>query len=31
METAQIYARIQPRQLKEAMNFYEGRALEVLS
>lgn len=31
LETTQVYARIQPRQLKEAMNFYEVRALEVLS
>src|SRR5438093_4351775 len=25
------YARIQPKELKESMSFYEGRALEVLS
>src|SRR5215831_8232334 len=30
IETTQTYARIQPQQLKEAVNFYESRALEVL-
>jgi site-specific recombinase XerD len=31
LETTQVYARIQPKELKEAVNFYESRALEVLS
>jgi site-specific recombinase XerD len=31
LEMPQIYARIQPQQLKNAMHFYEARALEVLS
>ena len=31
IETTQVYARIQPQQLKDALNFYESRALEVLS
>ena len=30
-ETTQVYACIQPTGLKEAMNLYESRALEVLS
>jgi len=31
IETTQIYAQIQPKHLKQAMNFYEAKALEVLS
>jgi site-specific recombinase XerD len=31
IETTQVYAQIQPRQLKQAVNFYEAKALEVLS
>jgi integrase/recombinase XerC len=31
IETTQVYARIQPAELKAAVNFYESRALEVLS
>jgi site-specific recombinase XerD len=31
LETTQVYARIQPKALKEAVSFYEARALEVLS
>jgi len=31
IETTQIYAQIQPRQLKQSVEFYEARALEVLS
>ena len=31
IETTQVYARIQPQQLKDAVSFYEARALEVLS
>jgi integrase/recombinase XerC len=31
LETTQVYARIQPRHLKEAVNFYEAKALEVLT
>lgn len=31
IETTQVYASIQPQQLKGTMNFYEARALEVLS
>ena len=31
IETTQIYAQIQPRQLKQAVSFYESKALEVLS
>jgi len=30
IETTQIYAQIQPRQLKQAVSFYESRALDVL-
>jgi site-specific recombinase XerD len=29
-ETTQIYAQIQPRQLKQAVNFYEAKALDVV-
>jgi len=31
IETTQVYARIQFEELKGAVNFYESRALEVLS
>ena len=31
IETTQIYAQIQPAQLKQTVNFYEARALEVLT
>ena len=31
LETTQVYARIQPKELKEAVSFYESKALEVLS
>ena len=31
IETTQVYAQIQPRQLKQTVNFYEAKALEVLS
>jgi integrase/recombinase XerC len=31
IETTQVYAHIRPRQLKQAVNFYEAKALEVLS
>ena len=31
IETTQVYAQIQPHQLKAAVNFYESKALEVLS
>jgi integrase/recombinase XerC len=31
IETTQIYAQIQPEQLKQSVNFYEGRALEALT
>jgi integrase/recombinase XerC len=31
LETTQVYARMQPKELKAAVNFYESRALEVLS
>jgi integrase/recombinase XerC len=31
LETTQVYARIQPRHLKEAVNFYEAKALEILT
>ena len=31
IETTQVYARIQFEELKAAVNFYESRALEVLS
>jgi len=31
LETTQVYSRIQPKELKAAVNFYESRALEVLS
>jgi integrase/recombinase XerC len=31
IETTQIYAQIQPRQLKQAVSFYEAKALDVLS
>jgi len=31
IETTQIYAQIQPAQLKQTVNFYEARALEALS
>jgi site-specific recombinase XerD len=31
IETTQVYAQIQPKQLKQAVNFYEAKALEVLS
>ena len=31
METTQLYAQIQPAQLKAAVNFYEAKALEVLT
>ena len=31
LETAQVYAQIQPKELEESVNFYESRALEVLS
>ena len=31
LETTQVYARIQPQELKEAVSFYESKALEVLS
>jgi site-specific recombinase XerD len=31
IETTQVYARIRPGDLKAAVNFYESRALEVLS
>jgi site-specific recombinase XerD len=31
LETTQVYARIQPKERKAAVNFYEARALEVLS
>ena len=31
IETTQVYAQIQPAQLKQSVSFYEARALEVLS
>jgi site-specific recombinase XerD len=31
LETTQTHARIQPKELREAVSFYESRALEVLS
>ena len=31
IETTQVYAHIKPHQLKEAVNFYESKASEVLS
>jgi integrase/recombinase XerC len=31
LETTQLYAQIQPAQLKQAVNFYEAKALEVLT
>jgi integrase/recombinase XerC len=31
IETTQVYAHLQPAELKAAVNFYESRALEVLS
>jgi integrase/recombinase XerC len=31
IDTTQVYAQIQPRQLKEAVSFYEAKALDVLS
>jgi integrase/recombinase XerC len=31
IETTQVYAQIQPHQLKAAVNFYESKALELLS
>ena len=31
LETTQVYARIQPKELREAVSFYESRALEVLN
>jgi integrase/recombinase XerC len=31
LETTQVYAHIRPQQLKDAVHFYEARALEVLS
>ena len=30
IETTQVYAQIQPAQLKESVRFYEARALEAL-
>ena len=31
IETTQVYAQIQPAQLKESVKFYEARALEALT
>ena len=31
IETTQVYAQIQPQQLKESVNFYEARALDALT
>jgi integrase/recombinase XerC len=31
IETTQVYAQIQPAQLKESVRFYEGRALDALT
>jgi integrase/recombinase XerC len=31
IDTTQVYAQIQPRQLKEAVSFYKSKAVEILS
>lgn len=31
MDTTQVYARIRPTQLKQAVSFYEVRATKILS
>jgi len=31
LETTQVYARIQPKEMREAVSFYESRALEGLT
>jgi len=31
IETTQVYAQIQPAQLKQSVSFYEAKALEVLT
>lgn len=31
IETTQVYAQIQPRELKQSMRFYEARALDALT
>jgi len=31
IETTQVYAQIQPKQLKQAVNFYEAKALAELN